>query len=97
MQRKLGISLTEYTAKLEAQNGVCAICKRPETTTRNGKLKFLAVDHCHTTLGIRDLLCQSCNVVLGYVNDSPELLETAAAYLRRHAAASDNVVPLKKA
>lgn len=41
------------------------------------------VDHDHNTGHIRGILCQACNVTLGKMNDSPELLRAAAAYLEK--------------
>lgn len=85
-----GISVEEYQAMHDAQNGVCAICGKPETKMARGKVLPLAVDHCHKTRrggkgkGIRSLLCQACNIGLGKFDDDPELLEKAAAYLRHH-------------
>ena len=89
-----GLTLEDYAKKLSAQKGVCAICEQPETRIFRGKIGLLNVDHDHSTGQIRDLLCNACNVSLGGFRDSPELLERAASYLRRHVA-PDNVVPLK--
>lgn len=87
LQRTFGISLEQYTEILLAQKGVCAICERPETATRNGKLKALAVDHDHAAdgHGIRALLCVECNTGLGKFKDDPALLRRAADYLEKHA------------
>ena len=74
----------EYDAMFEAQGGVCAICREPETQLRpDGKVKALAVDHCHETLVNGGLLCHACNYGVGYFRDDPKLLEVAAAYVRR--------------
>lgn len=45
---------------VEAQGGVCAICKQPP---REGQ--SLAVDHCHDSGRVRAVLCQGCNRWLG--------------------------------
>lgn len=68
---------------LASQDGVCAICERPEKVIdpRNGRIKALAVDHDHGTGDIRGLLCQNCNKGLGNLGDSVEILMAAAAYL----------------
>jgi hypothetical protein len=58
------------------------VCGRPETATRNGKAKHLAVDHNHETGKVRHLLCGNCNMMIGYANENPLTLEKAAAYLR---------------
>lgn len=86
-KRLYRITLADYNAMLAAQNGVCAICSKPETSVQGGKVRFLAVDHAHDETGsVRGLLCMNCNSCIGRMNDDPELLEKAAAYLRRHAA-----------
>ena len=99
LRKNFGIGVPEYQKMLDAQGGVCAICSRPETSTRNGKLKWLAVDHNHTTGAIRGLLCSDCNTGIGKLKDSPDVLDAAATYLRKHAATEVdgfNVVPIGK-
>jgi hypothetical protein len=81
---KFGITLRDYESLLSRQNGVCAICKRPETSRRLGKLRQLGVDHSHSTGTNRGLLCSACNVAIGYFGESIELLEAAIKYLKKH-------------
>lgn len=70
-----GLKKGEYDKLLEAQGGVCAICKEP----RNYRL---AVDHDHKTGLVRGLLCKMCNgKTLPSVRDNPETLRAAADYL----------------
>ena len=68
-----GISLADYDAMLQRQDGACAICKKSN--------EALCVDHCHGCNEVRGLLCAKCNSALGFCNDSPEHLLAAAAYL----------------
>ena len=68
-----GISLADYDAMLQWQDGACAICKKSN--------EALCVDHCHGCNEVRGLLCAKCNSALGFCNDSPEHLLAAAAYL----------------
>lgn len=70
-----------YNQMFEAQNGVCKICGNPETHRRNGRVKALAIDHCHKTGVIRGLLCSECNTGLGKMKDDPKILRKAAEYL----------------
>jgi hypothetical protein len=44
----------------------------------------LSQDHNHETGGLRGKLCYQCNRGLGLFEDSPELLEKAASYLRQY-------------
>jgi hypothetical protein len=80
-----GITPEDYDAMIASQKNLCAICGQPETAKCNGVIKALSVDHCHSTGKVRELLCNRCNVGIGRLGDSIELLEAAAAYLRRHA------------
>lgn len=93
LQRKHGITLADYNKMLADQNGVCAICKRPETAIdkRSGKPYVLAVDHCHRSNQIRGLLCTGCNTSIGLFRDDPNIIRAAAAYLERHADDSSGV------
>lgn len=60
------------------QNGACAICGG---TSWGGRLP--CVDHDHKTGKVRGLLCNACNLALGYFNDDANALARAAEYLRR--------------
>lgn len=85
--KKYGLTPEQYDRMVEDQGGVCSICLQPETATRRGVVKHLAVDHDHTKGpidGRRGALCQSCNTSLGGFRDDPELLVRALEYLARH-------------
>lgn len=86
-QRKIvyGLSASEYQILVDEQNNRCAICSRPESATRRGKVRTLCVDHNHKTRVIRGLLCNRCNTALGLVNDSSTTLKRAAEYLGKSA------------
>lgn len=59
-----GITYETYLKMFKRQKGLCAICKKPERETVNGKIKRLAVDHDHKTGKVRGLLCGKCNRLL---------------------------------
>ncbi|WP_329028298.1 endonuclease VII domain-containing protein [Streptomyces sp. NBC_00690] len=74
-----GVSVDEYTARMQAQGGRCAVCRdEPEEGKR------LHVDHNHASGAVRDLLCRWCNYALGNAKDSPSRLRAMADYLERH-------------
>ena len=75
--RKLGWTLEAYNVANEKQKELCAICVLSSD-------KALSADHDHATNVPRELLCNSCNLLLGYGKESPTVLEAAAAYLRKH-------------
>ena len=82
---KYGISIADYDALLEQQDGGCAICGNTEP---EGRGRYFHVDHCHfceqSGVGriVLGLLCASCN--LGNRWQTPGWLDAAAAYLAKH-------------
>ncbi len=82
LKREFGLDHEKYNKILLSQNGVCAICHCKETSTYKGKIKRLAVDHCHKTGKVRGLLCQGCNQAIGHAKDSIEILTNAVLYLK---------------
>ena len=82
--RMHGLTYDQYQKMFEKQKNVCKICKQPETrrSRKEGDICRLVVDHCHSTLKVRGLLCHSCNLMLGASKDSPEILQAAIRYLK---------------
>lgn len=85
LRKNFDIGAAEYDQMLEAQNGACAICLKPETAMKHGRVLALSVDHDHATGRIRGLLCGHCNTAIGKFDDDVDLLMNAVAYLRKHA------------
>ncbi|MDE2105242.1 MAG: HNH endonuclease [Patescibacteria group bacterium] len=94
LKRYYGMSLEEYQERLLAQNGVCAICEKPEVAIHHGKVRTLSVDHDHETGAVRDLLCSYCNSLLGQAKDDRNVLLAAIKYLDKHSGSASSVVPL---
>lgn len=84
LKRTFGLTLEQYDEIFKKQNGKCAICRKAETRKWKGSVFRLGIDHNHKTGDIRELLCYSCNLALGYANDDPELLKRMIAYLEKH-------------
>lgn len=76
LKKKYGISVEEYDKQFKEQNGRCYLCNS------QGERRRLNVDHCHKTGAVRKLLCDKCNLALGLVDDSVELLENFIRYLK---------------
>ncbi len=79
--RKYGITEATYVALLAQQGGRCAICGRERP---NGKGHHFHVDHDHASGRLRGLLCHSCNIGIGNLQEDERILHAAIAYLRRH-------------
>ncbi len=77
MLTNYGIGPEEYSLLLIKQNGVCAICHRPEKRVdhRTKCITRLAVDHDHISGKVRGLLCAGCNMSLGVYESLKERCE----------------------
>lgn len=84
LRRKYGITAKDYAKLWKAQDGLCAICRRPEVATLvDGQIQSLAVDHNHATGEVRGLLCRACNIGLGMFQDDRGRMLDAVKYLMR--------------
>jgi hypothetical protein len=61
----------------EAFTGKCYICGVMESDCN----KKLCLDHCHETGAMRGWLCHKHNAMLGFANESVDILEIACEYL----------------
>lgn len=82
LRKNYGVTLEWYNEQYAKQQGVCAICGRPETAVIRGKLLRLAVDHCHYSGKVRGLLCRMCNNGIGHFLHDTSLLQKAVHYLQ---------------
>ena len=84
--KRLGHSSGHYRAVLSVQQDCCAICGVREPAPPGRRF---SVDHDHSCCPgekmcgrcTRGLLCGRCNSGLGFFQDDPERLRTAADYL----------------
>lgn len=91
--KKYKMSLEDYEARLEAQNGRCKVCL--SLAGERGRL-LLAVDHDHKCCPkeescgqcIRGLLCDPCNRALGMLQDDEQIVQRALDYLKETAMAN---------
>lgn len=70
------ITIEVYKQLLEQADGKCAICKQERP---------LVVDHSHTSGAVRNLLCNFCNLALGYIDKmAPEIIAEMLQYKERY-------------
>lgn len=78
LKNAYGMTEADWYRLLESQGWGCAICGAKDAGRK------LSVDHDHKTGKVRGILCAACNHAIGRMDDDPERLEAAAAFLRRH-------------
>ena len=76
---RYGISKSQFYEMVEKRKGKCDLCNKVPT----GKKKTLVVDHNHSTNEIRGLLCNKCNIGLGYLGDSNDIPLRVFNYLQK--------------
>jgi len=75
--KQYGLTNAQTVEMLAIQGNRCAICR----TDNPGGRHYWHVDHDHETGLVRGLLCNRCNLGLGHLRDSVDLLQRAIAYL----------------
>lgn len=75
--RAYGIEPEMYYKMLEQQGNGCAIC------FAKSERRAMNIDHDHTTGKVRGLLCDKCNLTLGFM-EREEWVEKAKQYLAKY-------------
>ena len=83
--KRFNLTEDDYEAMFQRQLGLCAICHKPDTSGTR-----LAVDHDHSCCDgnfscgkcVRSLLCKRCNMAIGLLGDDPDVIMSAALYVR---------------
>lgn len=78
IKRKYNIAYEYFLNLLTTQNNLCFLCKKPP---KEGK--SLHIDHNHSTMKVRGLLCATCNWFLGKIDKDPTMLERLNEYVKR--------------
>ena len=73
LRSKYNITIEQYQNQYDKQKGTCPICFNYH--------EVLCVDHDHKTNKFRGLICNSCNLALGYFKDNILNLKSAINYL----------------
>ena len=79
--RRHGLLPRDYESMTIGQMGGCAICNRP-----NRRFRSLCIDHDHNSNKIRGLLCDWCNLLIGWVEkDTGYLAALGSPYVTAYA------------
>jgi hypothetical protein len=79
-KKRYGLSVEQKQELINKQDSKCAICTNDLKDTHD-----VCVDHNHVTGAIRGILCRKCNLGIGHLNDSIEILKSAQKYLQKYA------------
>lgn len=83
-KERYGITHKELRLKLKEQDNKCEICGDGLSFDSTTKVNTARVDHDHSTGEVRGLLCQGCNVGIGYFRETTAHLESAIKYLQKY-------------
>lgn len=76
IERIYGLSKEEHENLIKSQNYKCKICES------DYNYKTFHIDHCHSTMKVRGILCSKCNQGLGLFKDNVSYLLSAIEYLK---------------
>lgn len=74
--RTYGMTITDFLALWDAQDGRCAGCEKKFSWTR-----VPHIDHDHDSGQVRGLLCSPCNVLIGTLHDNADLLRRLSNHI----------------
>jgi hypothetical protein len=80
--KKFNLTPEAWDAKHADQGFLCAACLTDDPGFKGG----WHTDHDHAIGLVRGILCQACNVALGYVKDDPARLRALANYVEAYRA-----------
>ena len=81
-----GLDPELYLDMLAQQQDRCYICGKKETKKhpRTGLVQRLVIDHDHSTNQVRKLLCARCNLMVGLIENNPQVTQNILKYLEEH-------------
>jgi hypothetical protein len=78
-----GCSVENLNEMINWKDGKCHICEKQFISQRD-----VSVDHDHTTLKVRGVICNSCNTALSRFNEDATTITNAINYLQEHSSPS---------
>lgn len=73
-----GLTWDSYQELLDSQSRKCAACEAELDCGPNTH-----IDHCHRTGKVRGILCRSCNIALGLLDDDKDRVSLLLNYIER--------------
>lgn len=77
LKRRSGMTPEWYKRLFDHSDGKCWICLTPQKDLK----RALSVDHDHKNGKIRGLLCVHCNLGIGSMKESPQIMYAAVYYI----------------
>jgi hypothetical protein len=83
--QQLGWTPASFAIALSEQEGKCAICKKSLTFGKKQASTQACADHEHSDIPKpRGILCTNCNLGIGNLQDDPEIMRAAIAYVEKY-------------
>ena len=80
--KRYGITEKVFNQMWEEQQGCCKICGTEMLLkAEEREPNECVIDHNHETGDVRGLLCRTCNLGIGFLNEDPDMLRAAIGYL----------------
>jgi len=80
--KKYGLTIDQAFKILDQQNHTCKICKVKISFDQSDGFSRACIDHCHSTMKVRGILCGNCNTAIGMLGDDITVIQSAASYLQ---------------
>lgn len=80
LRKDYGLTVADWNMLFDVQQGCCYICGKHQSILKSR----LCVDHSHESGKVRSLLCCKCNMALGLVEESTDILQKRLSYVKNH-------------
>ncbi len=74
LKHKYGVTPEWYDQRFDIQGGACLVCNRKDIE--------LVIDHNHETNEVRGLLCNPCNMLVGFVEKDVTMIKRLVNHIK---------------
>lgn len=96
LAKAFNMTVEQYNQMFIDCNNLCEICNKPEKMIVLGIPKRLCVDHNHTTGMVRGILCGTCNLQIGMIQEDIERIKQGNSYFNTDQIRQSAITYLKK-